>query len=417
MKISIQKKFEQLSQIYTRAFDAEFLNTSMLSVVRAYQQKNIADLEIWTFICAISNYQLSVTKNLIPMMTALMNRLNQENLYYIDLVYHPDKAEQILSSFQWGKHNLGYIHRFFRYPQLIIINNQILTIIKKYESLGKYIEYLYDLALNADPEYPLRYILKNFTEKLSEGLPPDFPRGIIPKFRKDNSTGPMKRLCLFFRWMVRPYPDLQRWNFFDPQHLLIPFDSGIKRVLQRAFKISLRKSAKLEDVLKTTRFLKEINPKDPVKYDFILSRPAIAGYCQKDKDKNFCYYCPLFELCSEAARLPEEGIVKPLSSKHESELFQRFLRLNIKKFDLVETEVPLGNRRADAVLHVKRNGIWVVEVENELNYTAVGQALLYKKLYEDKFNTNVEPVIICGKSTPDIERCCKLDAGIRVLTI
>ncbi len=48
---------------------------------------------------------------------------------------------------------------------------------------------------------------------------------------------------------------------------------------------------------KITRILKSINPDDPIKYDFALSRPPLLGICLSRWDYSHCIVCPLREIC------------------------------------------------------------------------------------------------------------------------
>jgi len=40
-----------------------------------------------------------------------------------------------------------------------------------------------------------------------------------------------KRLNLFLRWIVRPYPDLGLWNFVDKKFLFVSLDAGVLRTV------------------------------------------------------------------------------------------------------------------------------------------------------------------------------------------
>mgnify|MGYP006293290717 CR=1 FL=1 len=417
--MELEKTFNLLEEKitkYNRKFDKEFLPTSALSLLRTYNNKNQKDLELWGFICATVDYQINVINRLIPMMTGLINELDRRHLHYIDLTNNPDEASEILTNFDWGDNNSGFKHRFLKVKDLLVINKRLQNILDKYGSLGKYVEFLYDMALEQNQKYPMRFVLKNLTQKLRANLPPDFCKSAIPDFEKGSA---MKRLCLFFRWMVRPYPDLHLWPFFSTEHLLPPIDSSIKRAFRRIFKINLKRSTNFKDVLKIYEILKQINEQDPIKYDFALSRPSLAGYCAKDPKKNQCYYCPFIGICESSQGLAE-GILdgRPILSEYERDLFEQFLRLRRNEFDEIKTEVSLGRKQVDALCHVKRDGWWIIEVERELNYTSVGQALVYKRLYDESFkNQQGQAVIVCGKDDKDIARMCELDAGIKVFVL
>jgi hypothetical protein len=188
------------------------------------------------------------------------------------------------------------------------------------------------------------------------------------------------------------------------------------RTTKRAFKIQLRKAPTWKDVFKITKIFRIINPHDPAKYDYVFSRPAIMGYCMKDPAKNRCYLCPISDICISRQKLPEtKG--KPLSSKIEQKIFNTFLKIHGHEFDKVNTEYPLGTRRADAVAHMKECTWYVIEVEEKLNYTAIGQALMYRRLYKEIQNVRPEALIVCRRADIELKNACEIDAGIKVILV
>ena len=205
---------EEKIQRYNSRFNKDFLHTSALSLLRSYNYKNQEDLEVWGFVCATIDYQINVRNRLIPMMQGLINHLDSMNMYYIDLICQPKNALNVLNRFKWGD-NIGFQHRFIKINDILIINEKLRSIIEKYDSIGRYIEILYGAGLDEDPDFPMRYILKKFSERLRENLPPEFCISAIPDFNKQSA---MKRFCLYFRWMVRKFPDLEKWTFFSPKH-------------------------------------------------------------------------------------------------------------------------------------------------------------------------------------------------------
>lgn len=112
----------------------------------------------------------------------------------------------------------------------------------------------------------------------------------------------MKRINLFFRWLVRPYPDLGLWSFINKRHLFVSLDANLQRVISRAFGINV--GLNWCGVLEATRFLRKLNPEDPTKYDYVLSRVAIMGYCAKDMARSLCCLCPIASIC-KSSKLPK----------------------------------------------------------------------------------------------------------------
>jgi len=92
------------------------------------------------------------------------------------------------------------------------------------------------------------------------------------------STGSAcKRLCMFFRWMVRPGPvDLGIWNSIRTDQLILPLDVHSGRQ-GRAVGLIKRRSNDWKTALELTEACKRLDPDDPCKYDFALFGTGAAG--------------------------------------------------------------------------------------------------------------------------------------------
>ena len=84
-----------------------------------------------------------------------------------------------------------------------------------------------------------------------------------------NST--CKRLNMFLRWMVRRNSavDFGIWKKIKPSQLVIPIDLHVARVAKR-FNLLQRKQTDWNAALELTQYLRNLDPEDPVKYDFAL---------------------------------------------------------------------------------------------------------------------------------------------------
>lgn len=88
-----------------------------------------------------------------------------------------------------------------------------------------------------------------------------------------------KRLNLFLRWMVRKDDvDLGLWTGIDKAKLIVPVDVHMAR-LCRVLGFHDSKAASLATALKITAGFARIEPDDPTKYDFALSRIGIIENC------------------------------------------------------------------------------------------------------------------------------------------
>jgi len=87
---------------------------------------------------------------------------------------------------------------------------------------------------------------------------------------QQNST--CKRLNMFLRWMVRKDDkgvDFGIWDSISPSQLVCPVDVHVARVAKR-FDLLKRKQVDWQAALELTEHLRQLDPKDPVKYDFAL---------------------------------------------------------------------------------------------------------------------------------------------------
>jgi len=85
-----------------------------------------------------------------------------------------------------------------------------------------------------------------------------------------------KRLMLFLKWMIRKDEvDPGCWHI--PIHtldLIIPLDTHMYYI-SRTLGFTTRKGSDLKTALEITKCFREINPEDPIKYDFTLTRFGI----------------------------------------------------------------------------------------------------------------------------------------------
>jgi len=105
-----------------------------------------------------------------------------------------------------------------------------------------------------------------------------------------------KRLNLFLRWMVRDDDvDTGLWKSVDKAKLLVPVDVHMAR-LSGILGFHSTKTVSLATAVEITEAFAEIEPADPVKYDFALSRIGIVGNCTAHY-RSECELCELFEYC------------------------------------------------------------------------------------------------------------------------
>ncbi|MCX7641087.1 MAG: TIGR02757 family protein [Elusimicrobiales bacterium] len=85
----------------------------------------------------------------------------------------------------------------------------------------------------------------------------------------------MKRFNMFLRWMVRKDNiDFGIWKNISTTKLIYPLDTHIHKFALKN-NITSRKDSSIITAIEITNFFKKLNSKDPVKYDFAISRLGI----------------------------------------------------------------------------------------------------------------------------------------------
>lgn len=110
-----------------------------------------------------------------------------------------------------------------------------------------------------------------FVEELSSSFP-EKPRSLLPSPAAGSAC---KRLNLFLRWMVRrDEVDPGGWDHVPPAKLIVPLDVHMHRIsLQLG--LTRRKQANLKAACDITAAFRAIEPDDPVRYDFSITRLGI----------------------------------------------------------------------------------------------------------------------------------------------
>jgi uncharacterized protein (TIGR02757 family) len=95
---------------------------------------------------------------------------------------------------------------------------------------------------------------------------------------KDGSA--CKRLNLYLRWMVRrDAVDPGPWTSVSMAALVVPLDTHLFRIAGR-LGLTARRQPDLKTAQEITRGFARYSPRDPVKYDFVLTRLGINPACR-----------------------------------------------------------------------------------------------------------------------------------------
>jgi uncharacterized protein (TIGR02757 family) len=121
-------------------------------------------------------------------------------------------------------------------------------------------------------------------------------RGLAFLLAGPGRGGAAKRLNLFLRWMVRNDDvDAGLWRSIDKSKLIVPVDVHMAR-LCKILGFHNHKNVSLKTAVEITKHFAEIEPADPVKYDFALSRIGILEDCTGLRRAE-CDACELLSWC------------------------------------------------------------------------------------------------------------------------
>ncbi|MFH0777788.1 MAG: TIGR02757 family protein [Candidatus Eisenbacteria bacterium] len=110
--------------------------------------------------------------------------------------------------------------------------------------------------------------------------------------------GACKRLNLFMRWVVRRGDsiDLGLWPEVSAAQLIVPVDTHVARI-SRYLGLTKRRGADWKTAEEITEALRKLDPADPLKYDFSLTRLGIMRDCVRQRERSRCSVCALEGIC------------------------------------------------------------------------------------------------------------------------
>ncbi len=183
-------------------------------------------------------------------------------------------------------------------------------------SLGALFAALYrDEASHGEPE-ALRRALARFAAAVRRAPPVDpllarrGRRGLAHLCPDPGRAGACKRWNLFLRWMVRGPDgvDLGLWKEVPASALVVPLDTHVSRIA-RYLGLTDRRDLSWRTAEEITRSLRQVDPGDPVRFDFALCHLGMSGGCPVRRDPSKCAGCPLRDFCRARALGP--GVTSP----------------------------------------------------------------------------------------------------------
>lgn len=262
-----------LDSLYRRYNHAEFIPPDPLQWVYRYKPK--ADKEIVAFLSAAMAYgRVEQINNSLEKLFAIMGKSPAEFVY--------DFNKRRRAGF------LHFKHRFNTGDDICDLLLLLRNILRRDGSIEQFFLRGYK-STDAD----IIPALTIFCESLMRG---QTGRGLGYLLSNPAAGSACKRLNLFLRWMVRgDEVDTGIWKGVDKAKLIVPVDVHIGR-LTKILGFHDRATLTLAAAREITAGFAAINPADPVKYDFALSRIGILEHCTGKRDDR-CKDCVLLAFC------------------------------------------------------------------------------------------------------------------------
>lgn len=125
--------------------------------------------------------------------------------------------------------------------------------------------------------------------------------GVAYFFPRPSAGSACKRLNLYLRWMVRrDAVDFGVWTAVSPAQLIVPLDTHVIR-LGRCLRLTRYTSPGWRMAADITRALRQLDPDDPVRFDFSLCHVGMMGACGFGRQQGSAQ-CPLRGHCHPRPR-------------------------------------------------------------------------------------------------------------------
>jgi len=243
---------ERLEKTYREMNRPEFIHPDPLEFVWRYQSR--ADREIVGLIAACLAYG-NVTQ-ILKSVEKVLSTMGASPAVWL-LATRPETVKKTFLAFK---------HRFTTGPEMAVFLLNIKRALEKHGSL----ESLFLKGYDKD-EPTVENAIYKFVDNFNVlGCAPSLTP--CPEHKSS-----FKRINLYLRWMVRKDAvDPGVWKGVSPSKLIIPLDTHMRQVSMR-MGITRRKDTSMKTASEITAYFRRIEPGDPVKYDFALTRAGIRG--------------------------------------------------------------------------------------------------------------------------------------------
>jgi uncharacterized protein (TIGR02757 family) len=270
-----------LEKLYKRYNRRELISPDPLQFLYRYFEP--ADIEITAFLASALAY--GRVQQIEKSLDNLLERMGGSPFKFV--INFDKNKRRMLKNFK---------HRFTTGDDI----SDLLTLFKKIIGKHRSIEQYFALGYNPGDSNIIPTLSKfcnSLLEMHTTRHKGQTTRGLKYLLVSPAGGSACKRLNLFLRWMVRDDDvDVGLWKSIDKAKLIVPVDVHMSR-LCKILGLYDRRTVSLSAAVEITKSFAEIEPADPVKYDFALSRIGILENCNGRLRKG-CEFCELFRFCS-----------------------------------------------------------------------------------------------------------------------
>ncbi|MHC4756444.1 MAG: TIGR02757 family protein [Planctomycetota bacterium] len=276
----IKKTKTVLERLYARYNHRRCIAPDPLQFV--YRYSDPADMEIVAFLASSLAY--GRVQQIEKSLTDLFARMGSSPAAFVKK-FDSSKSKKLKT----------FKHRFNTGRDISDLLGLFKTILNRHGSLEKF--FLKGFSKTDDNIIPaLSAFCDTLLDTYCKTEKKPVPSSLAYLLARPATGSACKRLNLFLRWMIRDDDvDTGLWKSIDTSKLIVPIDTHMER-LCRILDLYQRKTVDLKAALEITESFAIIQPGDPVKYDFALSRIGIVEDCTGRRTEK-CPDCELFDFC------------------------------------------------------------------------------------------------------------------------
>ncbi len=295
-----------LEQVYERYHRVEYLRTDPLELVHRFTAPR--EREAVAFLSALLAY--GNVKQIRASGENVLTRLEAWGegslTRALDRAAHSTEAAALTEALR------GFGHRFNPARDWVLLIRLIAVSQARWGSVGHhFIRHLNPAA--RDFSVALDRFQKEWLEQVEEWDPGAVASGSSFRFLLNSPLqggSCCKRWCMLLRWLGRRDemdPGLWTPLGLRADQLVIPLDTHTGR-LSQYLGLTSRKSLNWKAAREITDRLMELDPADPVRFDFSLCRLGILKQCKNRYVEEICGRCALNPACGMAARGRQRAI-------------------------------------------------------------------------------------------------------------